>query len=120
MSFKRINFHTIENIEKPVLDWICVRRFRIPLFFLTILLLLVFSKAPYVNLFFNYYLIILITSILTPFILDIEDRFFFMAAVVFLILTLFLWFYDRDIAGNITNYTLIILISAVLRIFSSR
>ena len=56
-AFKKINRSSLKAIEKPILRWFWVRRYRVPLFVITVILLIAFSKAPYVNLFFNAYLI---------------------------------------------------------------
>lgn len=114
------NFDSVRNIERIILKWIWIRRYRVPLFILVVVLLLGFSHAPYVNLFFNAYLIFFVSAILAPFILDIDDRPIFATATLFLIIASMVWFSDRDVAEMMVNYVFIILFSGVTKaLFSS-
>lgn len=119
IKFKWISSNSIKEVEKLILEWIWIRRYRIPLAILAVLVLVAFSNAPYVNLFFNSYLIIFVSAILASFILDISDGLLFKAVMVFLIVAIILWFHDRDSAETITNYIFIILFSAVLKVLFS-
>lgn len=118
--FDKINFDSAKNIERVILKWIWFQRYRVPLFILAVLLLTGFSLAPYINLFFNSYLIIFMSVVLAPFILDIDDRLFFAIAIVLFTLAFIVWFIDRDNAEAITIYIFIILFSGVVKaLFSS-
>lgn len=101
------------DIKRIVLKCIWIRRYRVSPFILAVASLIVFSRIPYVNLFFSYYLIIFISVILAPFILDIDDRLIFLTAIILFTLTLIMWFIDRYSAEMIANYIFIILFSAV-------
>lgn len=117
---RKVNFNLIKYIEKVIADWVWLRRYRIPIFILAVILLVVFSKAPYINLFFNTYLIIFMSVILAPIILDIDDKPLFALAIVLFILTLILWFSDRDGAEAMTNYIYVVLFSGVIKTIFSR
>lgn len=118
--FNKVTLDSAKDIEKTILRGIWIRRYRLPLFILAVLLLIGFSHAPYVNLFLNSYLIIFVSAVLAPFILDIDDRLIFAAAIVLFTLVLVIWFTDRDSAEAITIYIFIILFSGVVKsLFSS-
>ena len=120
MVFKKINLDSTKDIEEAILRWIWIRRYRMPLFILAVLLLIGFSNAPYVNLFLNSYLIIFVSAILAPFILDIDDRLLFKAVIVLFTVAFIMWFTDRNSSEAITNYIFIILFSGVVKaLFSS-
>lgn len=118
--FNKVTLDSAKAIEKTILRGIWIRKYRVPLFILAVLLLMGFSNVPYVNLFFNSYLIIFVSAILAPFILDIDDRFLFKAAIVLLTVAFIMWFNDRDSAEITAHYIFIILFSAVGKaLFSS-
>ena len=118
--FDKININSAKNIERIILKWIWVQRYRVPLFVLAVLFLIGISLAPYINLFFNSYLIIFMSVILAPFILDIDDRLFFAIAIVLFTLAFIMWFIDSDSAEAITTYIFIILFSGIVKaLFSS-
>ena len=110
----------IKKVEKVVLGWIWIRRYRITLFGVIISLLIIISKAPYINLFFSDYLILFFTTILAPFVLDIDEKPLFILGLFLLLLTFILWIIDDDTGGFIINYLFIILFSGVLKIISSK
>ncbi|OGE16948.1 hypothetical protein A3F00_02910 [Candidatus Daviesbacteria bacterium RIFCSPHIGHO2_12_FULL_37_11] len=117
--FKKLDAGIVRDIENNILKWIWIRRYKTPIFILAVLLLILISKAPYINLFFNSYLIIFISAILAPLILDIEYKPLFTFSIILFTLALVLWFYDRDSAEAITNYIFIILFSGVIKIIFS-
>lgn len=117
--FKKVNLDSAKDIEETILRWVWVRRYRVPLFILAVLFLIGFSHMSYVNLFFNSYLIIFVSVILAPFILDIDDRPLFKAAIVLFTLVLIMWFTDRDSAEATVNYIFIFLFSAVVKVLFS-
>lgn len=116
----KINFRIVEKVEVTILKWIQVRRYKLPFFIFTVGLLILLSHTPYINLFFSSYLVILISVILAPFILDIDAKPFFTASMYLFIFTLVAWFIDRDGAEMIAEYIFIILLSGILQtLFSS-
>lgn len=116
---KKIDVNLVKRVEKVVLGWIWIRRYRIALFIILVLLLIAISKAPYINLFFSEYLILFFATILAPFILDINEKPLFILGLFLLILTIILWIIDDDTGGFIINYLFIILFSGIFKIISS-
>ena len=116
---KKIDVNLANRVEKVILGWTWIRRYRITLFGVIILLLVIISKAPYINLFFSDYLVLFFATILAPFILDIDEKPLFILGLFLLILTIILWMIDDDTGGFIINYLFIILFSGVLKIISS-
>src|SRR3990167_640286 len=117
-QIKKIDVNFVKNAEKLIFDWIWIRRYRLTLFGFIILLLVIISKAPYINLFFSDYLVLFFATILAPFILDIDEKPLFILGLFLLILTIILWMIDDDTGGFIINYLFIILFSGVLKIIS--
>lgn len=116
---KMIDRNSAKNLERQILRWIWVRRYRMILFILSVLFLIIFSKAPYVNLFFNSYLIMFVSAILAPLILDIDDKPFFVTIFLFFSILPFVWLTDRDSSQVLTNYIFILLFSAVIKALHS-
>lgn len=117
----KINFKIVEKVEVGILEWVRVRRYKLPLFIFIIGSLMLLSHTPYINLFFSSYLVILTSVVLTPFILDISAKPFFITFVYLFIFTLVAWFVDNDGAEMIAEYIFIILLSGILRaLFSSK
>lgn len=116
---RKINFTIIEGTEKIIWRWINVRKYRVPFFVLLIGLLIVFSHAPYINLFFNSYFIILIAAILSPFVLKIGYKPFFMVAIALFLFSVVIWFYDQDQSEMIGNYIFILLFAGLMRLIFS-
>lgn len=112
---KKINFEFIKRIERSIFMWAQVRRYRITLFIFVVLLLILLSRAPYTNLFFNSYFVILVGAVLAPFILDIDARPFLVTSMILFVLMFIVWFFDRDNAEAIANYIFILLLSWILR-----
>ncbi len=114
-TLRKTNFAFVENVERSILIWLRVRKYRLSFFIFVVAILFTFSHAPYINLFLNSYLIILISVILAPFILDIDARPFFVIALALFIVTFFMWFFDKNGAETLGEYIFIILLSGVLR-----
>lgn len=112
---KKVNPSLAKNLERIFFKWIWIRRYRTLSFILLVLFLIVFSKAPYINLFFNSFLIIFVSTILAPLILNIDDRHLFVILLVFLLLLLPVWLVDRDSAQMLANYIFILIFSAVVK-----
>src|SRR3989344_7716148 len=119
MKIKKMDVNLAKTVEKTIFVWIWIRRYRITLFGIIILLLIIISRAPYINLFFSEYLILFFATILAPFILDIDEKPLFVLSLLLLILTFFLWVIDDDTGGLIINYLFIILFSGMLKLISS-
>lgn len=116
----KVNFEIVERVEVSILRWVQVRRYRLPFLIFVVGSLMFLSHAPYINLFFGSYLVILTSVVLTPFILDISAKPFFITFVYLFIFTLVAWFVDKDGAEMIAEYIFIILLSGILRaLFSS-
>src|SRR3989344_3539476 len=103
-QIKKIDVNFVKNAEKLIFDWIWIRRYRLTLFGFIILLLIIISKAPYINLFFSDYLILFFATILAPFVLDIDDGPLFILSLFFLMLSIVLWVIDEDTGGYVINY----------------
>lgn len=116
----KINFRIVEKVEVTILKWIQVQRYKLPFFIFIVGSLILLSHAPYINLFFNSYLVILASVVLASFVLDIDAKPFFTASMYLFIFTLVAWFIDRDNAEMIAEYIFIILLSGMLQtLFSS-
>lgn len=110
--FRKIN---IEEIESGVLEWLEHRKYRLLLFVFMGAMLWVLAGLPYINLFFNLYLVIFIAVVLAAFVLDINARLFFIVAPALLVVAFLAWFVDKDIAARLVEYIFIILLSGILR-----
>lgn len=111
----KTNFSLAENVGETVLTWILTRKYRLVFFGIVVSLLVAVSHAPYINLLFDSYLIILISTILSPFILNIGARPFFIVSLVLFAVTVIVWFVNWEEAEIITDYIFIILLSGILR-----
>lgn len=118
-KIRKTDFSFVERVERAIFNWVRARKHRLPFFVLLMLLLIGFSHAPYVNLFFNSYFIVFIATILTPLILDIDDKLIFLTAIVLFTVAFTMWFIDRDSAEIIINYIFIFLFSAVIKALHS-
>lgn len=117
----KTNYRIVEKVEIVILKWIQVRRHKLPFFIFIVGLLILLSHAPYINLFFSSYLVILASVVLVPFVLDIDTKPFFVISICLFILTLVAWFADRDGAETIAEYIFVTLLSGILRaLFSSK
>lgn len=119
-KIRKIDPNLGKKVEKVIFEWIWIRRYRLTVFGIIILLLIIISKAPYINLFFSEYLILFFTTILAPFVLDIDEKPIFILGMTLLILAFMLWVIDGETGGFIINYLFIILFSGVLKIISSK
>ena len=120
MKFKQIDPFLVQKIEKKVWYWIKTRRFRLPFFIFLVAIIIIFFKAPYINLFFNSYFIFFISLILAPFILDIDAKYFFILAVIFFGFAIMLFLLNKDELEMIGNYIFIFLFSGSIKmLFSS-
>lgn len=119
MKLEKFDMILIQKIENSFWQWIWQRRYRIPLFFLLVLLIILFSNAPYVNLLFSYFFIIFISLLITPFVLDIDAKYFFILSMIFFVIAFIVWFSDREFAEVIGNYIFIVLFSGVLKAYFS-
>lgn len=118
-KFSGINFGTVENMEEVVWQWIRIRKYRIPFFILMVALLITISRAPYINLFLDSYFIVLISALLSAFILKIDAKPFVMVALLLFLFAFILWFSDKERAEMIGNYIFIFLLSGVARAYFS-
>lgn len=110
----------IEEVEQGVLEWLGRRKYRIPLFVFIVLMIWFISRAPYFNLFFNLYLVVFVSIVLSAFVLDINARLFFAVVPIIFLGALFLWFIEKDIAERLGEYAFIILLSGILRTLFSK
>jgi len=116
MSYIKLNFQNVEEVERMFSIWIFKRRYRIVFFAFVVFLLLAFSLAPYVNLILNTYLIIFISSSLAPFILDLDVKLLITMGVTLFILTFFLLLTAQtEEAEFIAEYIFVILFSGSLK-----
>ena len=121
-NFKKINFSQITDLtESAILKWVRIRRYRLLLFIIVVTLLLIFSNAPYINLFLNSYLIILISIALAPLVLNLSARLFFLTALILILPALLLSIspHQEEEAGVIGEYIFILLFSGVVKTFFS-
>lgn len=118
-KFSGINFSLIENIEEAVWQWFRTRKYRIPLFIVIVVLFVAISRAPYINLFLDSYFIILISAVISPFVLKIDAKPFIMVALLLFLFAFALWFSDKERAEMIGNYIFIFLLSGVARAYFS-
>lgn len=116
----KISFSLAESVGEPILTWILARKYRLVFFSMVVGFLVVLSHAPYINLLFDSYLVILASAVLSPFILSIDARPFFIVSLVLFVVTVIVWFVHWEEAEVIADYIFIILLSGVLReLFSS-
>lgn len=116
----KTSFSFAESVGEFVLTWVLVRKYRLVFFSIVVGFLVVLSRAPYINLLFDSYLIILVSMVLSPFILNIGARPFFILSLVLFVVTVIMWFVNWEEAEVIADYILVILLSGVLReLFSS-
>lgn len=109
------NFIFVESSGKIVLTWILARKYRLVFFSVVVGFLVALSQAPYANLLFDSYLIILVSTVLSPYILSIDARPFFIVSLALFAVTAIVWFVNWEEAEIITDYVFIILLSGVLR-----
>lgn len=121
MKFSKFGFANVERMERDLFRWILPRRYRLVFLLFVISLLVVTKFIPYVNLLFlNPYLIVLVSLILTPFILDVDPKIFFVVGIGCFFLAGLLWFTGQtEEAEVLTEYIFVILLSGSLRAFLS-
>lgn len=79
-----------DQFEVMALRWFSLKRRRLFFWILIIILLFLVPHLPYVNLVFSTSTALVLIFLLTPLILDLDAKFFFMVAMFLLILALFL------------------------------
>ena len=111
----------IDSVESSILEWIRVRKHRLPLFILVVTMLFAFSHAPYINLFLNSYSIIFLSIVLSPLILEINAELFFAGALFLIIpaLLLSLGEFNKEEAEIIGNFIFTLLSAGLMRLISS-
>lgn len=120
-NFKLKYTKIADSVDRFILQWVSKRRYRIPLFILAILITIFISKAPYINLFLNNYLIFFFSAILSSLILDIGAEYFFTLAIILLLpmLVFSLGVYQKDEAKLLAEMTFILLASGTVRLLFS-
>lgn len=120
MDFRKIKFASLDGIERKTIHWIIPRRHRLMFLIFVVLVLRTTEFVPYINLFFNPYLVVLISLVLTPLILDVEPKIFFTVSIACFFLAVFLWFTGQiEEAEVLTEYIFAILLAASFKAFLS-
>ncbi len=105
---KLFKFSTIENLERRIIKWLYIKRYRVLTLSLVILLVILLNFLPYISLFFNMYFAILVITFLTPIILDLNIRPFIFLGLLLILLSYFFWiFYQTDDAETLAEYAFI-------------
>lgn len=120
MDFRKIKFASLEGIERKIIHWIILRRHRLMFLVFIVLLLRVTEFIPYINLFFSPYLVVFMSLVLIPHILDLEPKIFFAVGIACFFLAAFLWFTGQvEEAEILTEYIFVILLSGSFKAFLS-
>src|SRR3989344_7318295 len=120
MGIRRFSFANIERVEKSLFQWILPRRNRLAFLLFVISILVTADFTPYTNLLLNPYLIVLISLILVPLVLDLDPRIFFVLGIICFFPAMFLWFIGQtEEAEVLTEYIFIILLSGSFKTFLS-
>lgn len=118
--FFKINFNWFDNLGVIAGSWIDIRKYRLILFSLVAIILLVFSYTPYTNLLINLTLVIFLSVLMAPFMLDLDEKLYFGVIIFLLFLVLFLYVTNqREEAELVSQLIYILFLSGSLRaIFS--
>lgn len=120
MEIKKLTFLIIKRVKKSLLQWGFSRRRRLIFLLFVISMLVAADFAPYTNLLLNFYLIVLVSLVLTPFILDVDPKVFLAVGIVSFFMIALLWFAGQiEEAEILTEYIFVILLSGSFRAFLS-
>ncbi|MBI2268243.1 MAG: hypothetical protein HYU80_02205 [Candidatus Blackburnbacteria bacterium] len=120
MGIRKFTFADIERVEKTLFQWILPKRYRLVLLLFVISMLTAAGFAPYFNLILNFYIIVLVSLVLTPIILNVDSKIFFVVGIVCFFLAALLWFMGQtEEAEVLTEYIFIILLSGSFKAFLS-
>lgn len=120
MGIKKFTFANVESVEKRLFQWVSPRRYRLVFLLFVISMVVAADFVPYVNLFLNSYVVVLISVLLVPFVLDLDSKIFFALGTSCFFLVVILWFIGQtEEAETLTEYIFIILLSGSVKVFLS-
>lgn len=120
MDFRKIKFASLDGMERKIIHWIIPRRHRLMFLVFVVLVLRATEFIPYINLFFSPYLVVFMSLVLTPLILDVPPKIFFAVGIACFFLAAFLWFTSQiEEAEVLTEYIFVILLSGSFKAFLS-
>lgn len=115
-SNRNKKLYSLKDFQKQLDKWVYKKRYRLMLLLLVGLTLFAANYIPYINLFSNTYLIILVLLSLTPLILDIDGKIFIGIGLLLFVITFLIWFVGQtEEAEVLANYVFIFFLSGSLK-----